>query len=441
MAFANKTAGFSNEAKGYGGMKLLVVGGGGREHALCWALSASPLVDSLLCAPGNAGIAEVADCVAVSAEDVEGLVALAKERAIDYVVVGPEAALVKGLVDRLAEAGIPAFGPSAAAARLEGSKGFMKDLCREEGIPTAAYGRFSDLAEAKAFLSQQTAPVVVKADGLAAGKGVVIAQSLEEAEATLEDFLSGNAFGEAGHEVVIEEFLQGEEASFFVLVDGETALPLASAQDHKRAYENDEGPNTGGMGAYSPAPLVSDEMAQRIMSEIVEPTVKAMAARGAPYKGVLYAGVMIDAAGPKLLEYNVRFGDPECQVLMLRLKSDLLPALMASTDGQLKHVSLRWRDESAITVVMAAQGYPGSYEKGSVIGGLDALKQERDLMVFHAGTKRGEDGSLLANGGRVLNVTALGGDLRQARDRAYAAIDQIDWPEGFCRRDIGWRAL
>ncbi len=422
-------------------MKVLVVGGGGREHALCWALSASPLVERLYCAPGNAGIAELAECQAVGAEDVEGLVSLAQELGIDYVVVGPEAALVKGLVDRLSALGIKAFGPSAAAAALEGSKGFMKDLCHAEGIPTAAYGRFSDLAAAKDFLSQQRAPVVIKADGLAAGKGVVIAESLEQAEATLEDFLSGNAFGEAGHEVVIEEFLEGEEASFFVLVDGETALPLASAQDHKRAHDGDEGPNTGGMGAYSPAPIVTPEMSARVMAEIIEPTVRAMAARGTPYKGVLYAGLMIHEGRAKLLEYNVRFGDPECQVLMMRLKSDLLPALMASTDGQLKTLELRWREEAGMTVVMAAEGYPGSYEKGSEIKGLEALKGDPDLVVFHAGTKLGPDGEVLANGGRVLNVTALGTTLAEARERAYGAIAKIDWPQGFYRRDIGWRAL
>jgi phosphoribosylamine--glycine ligase len=422
-------------------MKVLVVGGGGREHALCWALSASPLVDRLFCAPGNAGIAGVAECLAVGAEDIEGLLGLVQELGIDYVVVGPEAALVKGLVDRLSERGVKAFGPSAAAAELEGSKGFMKDLCQAEGIPTAAYGRFSDLEAAKDFLKQQQAPIVVKADGLAAGKGVVIAESLEEAQATVEDFLSGNAFGEAGHEVVIEEFLEGEEASFFVLVDGETALPLVSAQDHKRAYEGDEGPNTGGMGAYSPAPIVTPEMTGSIMAEIIEPTVRAMAARGAPYKGVLYAGLMIRDGKAKLLEYNVRFGDPECQVLMMRLKSDLLPALQASTEGTLKSLDLQWRDEAAMTVVMAARGYPGAYEKGSEIRGLEALTDDPDLVVFHAGTKAGEDGKILANGGRVLNVTALGRDLGEAKSRAYAAIDRIEWPEGFCRRDIGWRAL
>ena len=423
-------------------MKVLVVGGGGREHALCWALKKSPEVSALLCAPGNAGIAGLAECLPVGAEDVEGLVSLAQERGIDFVVVGPEAALVKGIVDRLSDCGIPAFGPRAAAAALEGSKGFMKDLCAQEGIPTAAYGRFSDLAEAKAFLARQSIPVVVKADGLAAGKGVVIAESLEEAEATLEDFLSGNAFGEAGHEVVIEEFLEGEEASFFVLVDGETALPLASAQDHKRAYDGDEGPNTGGMGAYSPAPIVTPELTERIMAEIIGPTVRAMAARGMAYKGVLYAGLMIGAGGKaKLLEYNVRFGDPECQVLMMRLAGDILPALRASAEGGLAQVALQWRADPAMTVVMAAKGYPGAYDKGSEIKGLDSLEGESGLVVFHAGTKAGPNGEVLANGGRVLNVTALGSSLSEARDKAYAAIGKIDWPEGFCRRDIGWRAL
>jgi phosphoribosylamine--glycine ligase len=422
-------------------MKVLVVGGGGREHALCWALSASPLVDQLYCAPGNAGIAKLAACLPVGAEDVEGLVATALEYGIDYVVVGPENALVLGLVDRLGEVGIPAFGPSAAAAALEGSKGFMKDLCREYGIPTAAYGRFETLAEAKAFLDTQKLPIVIKADGLAAGKGVVIAETRAQAEETLADFLSGNAFGAAGHQVVIEEFMEGEEASFFALVDGENALPLASAQDHKRVFDGDEGPNTGGMGAYSPAPILSEEVEEQVMREIIEPTVRAMKERGTPYKGVLYAGLMIQEGRARLVEYNVRFGDPECQVLMMRLRSDLLPALMASSAGQLKSFDLRWRREAAMTVVMAAKGYPGAYEKGTVIRGLDQLEDDPDLVVFHAGTKLGEKDEVLAVGGRVLNVTALGWDLGEAQKKCYAALAKIDWPNGFYRKDIGWRAL
>ncbi len=422
-------------------MRILVVGGGGREHALCWALENSPLVQELICAPGNAGIARHAECVPVNAEDVEALTALARDRKVDFVVVGPEVALCKGLTDSLKAAGIKSFGPSAAAAQLEGSKGFMKDICREFGIPTAKYGRFSDLEKALAFVRAQGAPIVIKADGLAAGKGVVVAQTLEEAETATRAILSEEAFGKAGAEVVIEAFMEGEEVSFFVLVDGEAALPLASAQDHKRAFDGDEGPNTGGMGAYSPAPALTPALADQVMREIIRPTIDGMKARGCPYKGVLYAGLMLTDEGPKLVEYNVRFGDPECQVLMLRLKSDLLPALMACSDGLLRNVDLRWHDNAALTVVMAAKGYPGGYEKGSVISGLDALQDDPDLVVFHAGTKAGTNGAVLANGGRVLNVTALGSSIGAAQKRAYDAVDRIDWTEGFYRRDIGWRAI
>jgi phosphoribosylamine--glycine ligase len=423
-------------------MKVLVVGGGGREHALCWAIAASPLLDQLFCAPGNAGIAQVADCIDIAADDLDGLVAFAREQEIDLVVVGPEAPLVAGLVDRLETHGIRAFGPRSEAAVLEGSKGFMKDLCARHDIPTAAYARFTEAEAAKAYLRDQGAPIVVKADGLAAGKGVTVAQTLAEAEAAVDAALSEGAFGEAGAEVVIEELLEGEEASFFALVDGVTALPLAGAQDHKRAYDGDEGPNTGGMGAYSPAPLVTDALAERIMAEIVRPTVAAMKSEGRQYKGVLYAGVMVGADGaPKLLEYNVRFGDPECQVLMMRLDSDLLPALAATCDGVLESLTLRWSEKAALTVVMAAKGYPGAYEKGSEIRGLESLADTPDLEVFHAGTKRAGDGSLCAAGGRVLNVTALGEDVAAAQAAAYAAVDRVDWPGGFCRRDIGWRAV
>ncbi len=428
--------------EGEGSMKVLVVGGGGREHALCWAIAGSPLLDKLYCAPGNAGIAAVAECVDLAADDLDGLVAFAKRQSLDLVVVGPEAPLVAGLVDRLESVGIRAFGPRSEAAALEGSKGFMKDLCARHEIPTAAYARFEEAEAAKAYIRAQGAPIVVKADGLAAGKGVTVAETVAEAEAAVDAALSEGAFGAAGAEVVIEACLQGEEASFFALCDGVSALPLASAQDHKRAYDGDAGPNTGGMGAYSPAPLVTPELAERIMAEIIRPTVAAMKAEGRQYKGVLYAGVMVGPDGaPKLLEYNVRFGDPECQVLMLRLMSDLLPALVATCDGQLEAFDLRWYDKAALTVVLAAKGYPGSYEKGSEIRGLDALKAEADLEVFHAGTRRDGEGRLRAAGGRVLNVTALGDDVAAARDKAYAAIDRIDWPEGFCRRDIGWRAL
>lgn len=422
-------------------MKVLVVGGGGREHALCWSIAASPLVKKLYCAPGNAGIAQDAECVAIGAEDIEGLLKFATENQIEFVVVGPEAPLVGGLVDRLAEIGIKAFGPSAKAAVMEGSKGFMKDFCARHDIPTAGYGRFTDIDAAKAFISEQGAPIVVKADGLAAGKGVIIAETTAQAEAAVDDMLAGGAFGEAGAEVVIEEFLAGEEASFFAICDGETALPLVSAQDHKRVGDGDTGPNTGGMGAYSPAPIVTDAMVATIMETIIIPTIEGMKAEGAPYKGVLYAGLMIDKGEPKLLEYNVRFGDPECQVLMMRLKSDLLPALIAAADGVLKNFDLRWYDEPALTVVMAANGYPGSYEKGSTIGGLNDAGAVDDVTVFHAGTASAEDGSITATGGRVLGVTAIGVTVADAQARAYKAVDLIDWPGGFCRRDIGWRAI
>ena len=421
-------------------MRILVVGGGGREHALCWAIAASPLCDRLYCAPGNAGIAREATCVPIGAEDVDALVAFAREEALDFVVVGPEAPLVLGLADRLSEAGIKVFGPSAKAAELEGSKGFMKDLCAKYGIPSAAYGRFTDAAAAKAYLRARGAPIVVKADGLAAGKGVTVAETLAEAEGAVDAALIEGAFGEAGAEVVIEECLVGEEASVFALVDGATALPLASAQDHKQVGDGDTGPNTGGMGAYSPAPIVTEDLARRVMDEILQPTVHAMREEGRPYKGILYGGLMITAEGPKLLEYNVRFGDPECQVLMARLKSDLLPALIATSDGLLQSFDLRWYEEAALTVVLAAKGYPGSYEKGTVIGGVEAAESDEAVTVFHAGTKAGEDGALLANGGRVLGVTALGATVGEAQSRAYAAVDRIDWPAGFCRRDIGWRA-
>ena len=422
-------------------MRILVVGSGGREHALCWAIAGSPLTERLFCAPGNAGIAADARCVDIKADDNDGLVDFATREKIDLVVVGPEAPLVAGLVDRLQDAGIKAFGPSAAAARLEGSKGFMKDLCQRHGIPTARYLRTGDADEAKAFARELGAPPVVKADGLAAGKGVTVCESLAEAEAAIEEALLEGRFGEAGEEVVIEEFLDGEEASLFALVDGEFALPLAGAQDHKRAYDGDQGPNTGGMGAYSPAPVLTQALEKQAMDEIVVPTVNAMKAEGHAYRGVLYAGLMLTADGPKLLEYNVRFGDPECQVLMMRLMSDVVPALVACADGQLKHMDLRWYPESAMTVVMAARGYPGSYEKGSEISGLERAAEMEDVMVFHAGTSQDAEGRIRAAGGRVLNVTALGRDLQEARDRAYAAVAAIDWPEGFCRTDIGWRAL
>jgi phosphoribosylamine--glycine ligase len=420
-------------------MNILLLGSGGREHALAWKIAASPLVDRLYCAPGNAGIANEAECVALDLADHGAVIAFCRDKAIDFVVVGPEAPLVAGIVDALAAAGIKAFGPTAAAARLEGSKSFTKDLCRANNIPTAAYERFTDPAAAKAYVRAQGAPIVVKADGLAAGKGVVVAMTLSEAEAAI-DMILGGGLGDAGAELVIEEFLTGEEASFFVLADGDNAVPLVSAQDHKRVFDGDEGPNTGGMGAYSPAPIMDAAVTRRTMDEIILPTLKAMKAMGCPYKGVLFAGLMIEQGVPKLIEYNVRFGDPECQVMMLRLRSDLVPALVASCDGMLKNFDLRWSDDAALTVVMAAKGYPGSYAKGTVIDGLDAAGQLDGVEIFHAGTKA-ENGRILANGGRVLNVCGCGRTVREAQARAYAAVDLVRWPEGFCRRDIGHRAV
>ena len=420
-------------------MNILLLGSGGREHALAWKMAASPLADRLYCAPGNAGIAQEAECVALDIADHAAVIAFCRTNRIDLVVVGPEAPLCAGIVDDLEAAGIKAFGPSKIAAQLEGSKGFTKDLCRANNIPTAAYERFRSAAPAKDYIRAKGAPIVVKADGLAAGKGVVVAQSVGEAEAAIDMMFSG-ALGAAGVEVVVEEFLDGEEASFFALCDGETALPLTTAQDHKRAFDGDKGPNTGGMGAYSPAPNIDDAMSVRVMKEIIQPTLRAMNAMGAPYKGVLYAGLMITRDGPKLIEYNARFGDPETQVLMLRLMSDLVPALLASRDGQLKSFDLRWYAEPALTVVMAANGYPGDYKRGSVIEGLDEAAKVEGVQIFHAGTKA-EGGKILANGGRVLNVSAIGKTVREAQARAYEAISRIRWPDGFCRHDIGWRAV
>jgi phosphoribosylamine--glycine ligase len=420
-------------------MNILLIGGGGREHALAWKIAASPLADRVYCAPGNAGIAREAECTALDCADHGAVIGFCRAKAIDFVVVGPEAPLVAGLVDDLEAAGIKTFGPTKAAARLEGSKGFTKDLCRANNIPTAAYERFDAAAPAKQYLRRMAAPIVVKADGLAAGKGVVVAATTDEAEAAV-DMMFAGALGAAGRAIVIEEWLAGEEASFFVLSDGENAVPLATAQDHKRAFDGDRGPNTGGMGAVSPAPVMTPALERRTLDEIVLPTLSAMKAMGAPYKGVLYAGLMITGEGPKLIEYNVRFGDPECQVLMLRLMSDLVPALIAARDGMLKNFALRWFPEVALTVVMAAKGYPGDYAKGSVIGGLGEAEQVDGVEVFHAGTRK-ENGRILANGGRVLDVTAAGKTFAEAGTRAYAAVDKIMWPEGFCRRDIGARAV
>ena len=422
-------------------MKVLVVGSGGREHSLCWAIAKSPKCGRLYAAPGNPGMAQVAECVDIDVDDFDGIIDFSKQEGIDFVVVGPEAPLVNGLVDRLCAAGIKAFGPTAKAAILEGSKGFMKDLCARFGIPTANYRRFDEPDAAKEFIHMHGSPLVVKADGLAAGKGVIICRNENEAHAAIDHIMTEQAFGEgAGAEVVIEELLEGEEVSFFALVDGEHALPLVSAQDHKAAFDGDEGPNTGGMGAYTPAPVVSPAMTRRIMAEIIEPTVKGMVAEERSFKGVLFAGLMITAEGPKLIEYNVRFGDPECQPMMMRLKSDFLDALLACAEGRLNEVKLRWRKDSALLVVMAADGYPARYEKGSVIQGVNEAEAVKGVEVFHAGTAR-KNGQLTANGGRVLGIAAMAPTVKEAQQRAYEAVDQIDWPDGFCRRDIGWRAV
>ncbi|MDZ4840884.1 MAG: phosphoribosylamine--glycine ligase [Hyphomicrobium aestuarii] len=443
-------------------MNVLLIGSGGREHALAWALTASPMLGTLHVCPGNAGIAEIASCSPLDASDHAAVIAFCRANTISFVVIGPEAPLVGGLGDSLTAAGIKHFGPSAAAARLEGSKAFTKELCREANIPTAAYARFTNAASAKAYVAahfgsalqtasldravaSQSIPIVVKADGLAAGKGVVVATTRTEANAHIDACLGG-ALGSAGAEVVVEAFLDGEEASFFALCDGTNVLALATAQDHKRVGDGDTGPNTGGMGAYSPAPVMTPAMVERTMAEIIRPTAAAMAARGTPFRGVLFAGLMISADGPQLIEYNVRFGDPECQVLMMRLKSDLLAALIATADGVLDRFDLRWHDDAALTVVMAADGYPGTpqtgvIKRGTVIRGLNAAAKVPGVEIFHAGTTRDADGQLIADGGRVLNITARGKTVAQAQQRAYQAIDLIDWPEGFNRRDIGWRAV
>lgn len=420
-------------------MNILILGGGGREHALAWAISQNPKCDRLIVAPGNAGIAQLAECASLDILDGAAVVAFCAEQAVDFVIVGPEAPLAAGVADATRAAGILTFGPSADAAQLEASKAFTKAICDACAAPTAAYARFTEAAPAKDYIRAQGAPIVVKADGLAAGKGVIVAMTEAEALDAIDDMFGGE-FGAAGAEVVIEEFMEGEEASFFILTDGVDALPIGTAQDHKRVGDGDTGPNTGGMGAYSPAPVLTDAIAQAALDEIVLPTIREMSRRGMPYQGVLYAGLMIKDGRARLVEYNCRFGDPECQVLMMRLGAQALDLLQACAEGRLGEVRANWADDHAVTVVMAAQGYPGAYVKGTQIKGLDALPEDSRNMVFHAGTAT-RDGAIIATGGRVLNVTARGETLSDAQARAYAMVDAIDWPEGFCRRDIGWRAL
>ena len=420
-------------------MNILILGGGGREHALAWAVLQNPKCDRLIVAPGNAGIDKIAECAALDITDGEAVVGFAVEESIDFVIIGPEGPLAAGVADALMAAGVLVFGPSRDAARLEASKTFTKEICDACGAPTAGWARFTDAASAQAYVTARGAPIVVKADGLAAGKGVVVAETVDQALAAITDMFGG-AFGAAGAEVVIEDFMAGEEASFFVLSDGQNVLPIGTAQDHKRIGDGDTGPNTGGMGAYSPAPILSDAVAALALEQIVKPTVAEMAKRGTPYRVVLYAGLMIENGQPRLVEYNARFGDPECQVLMMRLGGQALYLMLACAEGRLAEVAVNWADDHALTVVMAAKGYPGAYAKGSVIAGLEGLPEDSHQMVFHAGTKA-VDGTIRADGGRVLNVTARGATLQEARDRAYGMVGQVDWPEGIYRQDIGWRAL
>ncbi len=422
-------------------MRVLVIGSGGREHALCWSIAASPLLTKLWCAPGNPGIAQVAECVSIGAMDFPALVAFAQDNEIDLVIPGPEAPLVAGITDAMEAASIPCIGPSRAAAQLEGSKAFTKQLCDAAGIPTAQWERFDEPDSAREFIRRRGAPLVVKADGLAAGKGVVVAATEDEALAAIDSMMQARAFGEAGASVVIEECLIGEEVSLFALCDGETALFLGAAQDHKRVGEGETGPNTGGMGAYSPTPSFPPALQDAAMDGVIRPALAEMARRGTPFRGILYAGLMLTSEGAKLIEFNARFGDPECQALLPRLMSDLLPALQAAYDGELRDFDLRWNNNASIVVVMAARGYPDAPERGSEIRGLDRAATVPNVQIFHAGTEADAQGHIRATGGRVLNICATGADIRAAHDSAYAAISLIDWPEGFCRRDIGWRAL
>ncbi len=420
-------------------MNILILGGGGREHALAWAVKQNPKCDRLIVAPGNAGIAMIAECADFDIMDGGAVVDFATENAVDFVIVGPEAPLAVGVADRLRAANVLCFGPSQAAAQLEASKAFTKEICAAVNAPTADYGHFTDAIAAKNYVRAKGAPIVVKADGLAAGKGVIMAMDEATALAAIDDMFSGE-FGDAGAEVVIEEFMQGEEASFFVLCDGTDVLAMGTAQDHKRAYDGDKGPNTGGMGAYSPAPVMTDAVIAKTMDEIVAPTMAEMARRGMPFQGILFVGLMIKDGQPRLVEYNVRFGDPECQVLMMRLGAQVFDLLQATAEGRLNGAQVNWADDHALSVVMAAQGYPAGYEKGSIIGGLEGLPEDSSHMAFHAGTGM-RDGHIVATGGRVLNITARGSSLAEARKRVYAMVDTVDWPQGFCRGDIGWRAL
>ncbi len=420
-------------------MNILILGSGGREHALAWATLQNPKCDKLIVAPGNAGIAKIADCASLDIMDGGVVITFCEENSIDFIIIGPEAPLAIGVADDLRGAGFLVFGPSAAAAQLEASKAFTKEICAACNAPTAAYAHFTTHADARAYVAANPAPLVIKADGLAAGKGVIIAMTDAEAAAAVDEMFDG-AFGDAGAEVVIEEFMEGEEASFFILCDGKDVLPFGTAQDHKRVGDGDTGPNTGGMGAYSPAPVLTDEIAERALNEIIRPTMAEMARRGMPYQGILYAGLMIKDGAPRLVEYNARFGDPECQVLMMRLGAQAFDLMHAASEARLSEMRVNWAEDHALTVVMATNGYPGTYEKGSVIKGLDALPEDSSNMVFHAGTTV-RDGAITATGGRVLNITARAETLAQARAQAYEIVDKIEWPEGFCRKDIGWRAL
>lgn len=418
-----------------------MIGSGGREHSLCWAINRSPLCQKLFCAPGNAGIAELAIIVPINIEEVDALVIFAQINVIDFVVIGPEKPLVLGLVDKLEAVGIKAFGPNISAALLEKSKGFMKNILNKYKIPTAAYRIFNNAEVAKEFIRTKGVPIVIKADGLTGGKGVVVATNLDEAITSVDNMMYEKKFGIAGNKLVIEEFLTGEEVSFFAIVDGITALPLIAVQDHKRVGDGDTGSNTGGMGAYSPVPLITPEIINKIMKRCILPTINGMAISGRPYRGVLFAGLMIDKGNPKILEYNVRFGDPECQVIISRLTSDIVPLMLSSINGKLTEQKIEWSQNSALVVVMASKGYPGNYSKNTVIDGINDANQVSGVKIFHAGTDRNSIGQFIATGGRVLNVTAIGFNVEDARERAYRAIDMIHWSDGFYRNDIGWQAI